>query len=688
MQYGIGTPNGCTKLTKGVQQYMQQHPEAVIAQLDLSNAFGSLGRPAALESLYVLHRQRTKYSAKWLQSPHFGCVANAPHERKLLPTTSGLPQGDPMSAMIFCMSITMALQRALSRQEANEDQLMAASPPRAWIYVDDITIACARGDLLTILAAIKDELKTIGLVLNDDKTQLYMSTWGEIPTQEDFQRLWAQHGSTEGIILCGHPLDLQEAPSHPQCPLGSSDFVDKWLKKRARSQDQMVDTLVRIAEGSDPREGMRQIAWYLSKTLWNSADQHLWNTLPLQDMMPWLQDRRDSIIQRADLLLPGAGRDDLRKRLLFLDAKAGGLGVKPPIATAAIYSLSQNLKHRHANSAEEEPWSCSNARAWDILEGLGIYPDAVLKATKEDLRRGGAAGAAPLLQAEHIRIQKDLLAADGWTDPLRSLTTDGISSSHIRLAAQIFAAPVSAPPTQEMFVHDHAMEVHARWLLDLPLVPADATCANVKRGTQQRCGRPLDPTLHHVWGCARGQVISRHHAFTRMWCDLAREAGWAAQAEQDIAIMGFEDDPTAVKRVDAILTDHTARRRLIDVRTSATLRPSQAEMQTLIRQKEKHYRMQESAAGAADSMLCIPVHVLLGPLSIGGTLLAMDLVRPIADRWHRMGKGTWSRCLYQAREHVVLSISSVHLLSMHKVMRQCVPNLLGRYGQMSGEGPP
>ena len=554
MQYGIGTPNGCVKLTKGVQQYMQQHPEAVIAQWDLSNAFGSLGRPAALESLYVLHKQRTKYSAKWLQSPHFGCVASAPHERKLIPTTSGLPQGDPMSAMIFCMSITMALQRELSRQEANDDQLMAASPPRAWIYVDDITIACARGDLLTILEAIKDELKTIGLVLNDDKTQVYMSTWGEIPAQQDFQRLWAQHGSTEGIILCGHPLDLQEAPSHPQCPLGSSDFVDQWLKKRAKSQDQMVDT--------------------------------------------------------------------------------------------------------------------------------------VLKATKEDLRRGGAAGAAPLLQAEHIRIQKDLLAADGWTDPLRSLTTDSTSSSHIRLAAQIFAAPVSAPPTQEMFVHDHAMEVHARWLLDLPLVPADATCANVKRGTHHRCDRPLDPTLHHVWGCAGGQVISRHHALTRMWCDLAREAGWAAQAEQDIAIMGFEDDPTAVKRVDAILTDHTARRRLIDVRTSATLRPSQAEMQTLIKQKEKNYRMQESAADAADSMLCIPVHVLLGPLSIGGTLLAMDLIRPIADRWYRMGRGTWSRCLYQAREHVVLSISNVHLLSMHKVLRQCVPNLLGRYGQMSGEGPP
>ena len=145
----------------------------------------------------------------------------------------------------------------------------------------------------------------------------------------------------------------------------------------------------------------------------------------------------------------------------------------------------------------------------DILEGLGIYPDAVLKATKEDLRRGGAAGAAPLLQAEHIRIQKDLLAADGWTDPLRSLTTDSTSSSHIRLAAQIFAAPVSAPPTQEMFLHDHAMEVHARWLLDLPLVPGNATCANVKRGTHQRCAQPLDPTLHHVWGCARARQDTR-----------------------------------------------------------------------------------------------------------------------------------------------------------------------------------
>ena len=327
-------------------------------------------------------------------------------------------------------------------------------------------------------------------------------------------------------------------------------------------------------------------------------------------------------------------------------------------------------------------------RAWDILEGLDVHPETVLKATKEDLRRGGAAGAAPLLLAEHVRNQKALLETDGWTNPLRSLTSDSMSSTHMRLASQIFAAPVSTPPTQEMFIHDHAMEAHARWLLDLPSIPPDATCANVQRGVHHKCDRPLDYTLHHVWGCARGQVISRHHAFTRMWCDLAREAGWAAQAEQDIAIMGFDDDPAAVKRVDAILTDHCARRRLIDVRTSATLRPSHAEMQTLIRQKEKHYRMQESAAGAADSMLCIPVACLAGTPVYKGIHLAMDLVRPIAGRWYRLGRGTWSRCLYQAREHVVLSISSVHLLSVHKVLRQCVPNLLGRCGQLSGDGPP
>ena len=143
-----------------------------------------------------------------------------------------------MSAMIFCMTITMALQRALTRQATNEDQLLA----------DDITIACARGDLIKILEDIKDELQTIGLVLNDNKTQLYMSAWGETPNQEEFQTLWKRHGSTEGIVLCGHPLDLQESPAHPQCPMGSSAFVDQWLKQRAKRQDQMVDTLVRIAE--------------------------------------------------------------------------------------------------------------------------------------------------------------------------------------------------------------------------------------------------------------------------------------------------------------------------------------------------------------------------------------------------------------------------------------------------------
>ena len=96
-------------------------------------------------------------------------------------------------------------------------------------------------------------------------------------------------------------------------------------------------------------------------------------------------------------------------------------------------------------------------------------------------RRTLGEGAPPeFLQAEHARIQKELLREEGWVDPLRGIHTENMSPSHLRLASQVFAAPLATPPTQELFAHDHAFETHARWLLDLPLGPDDATCSNVK----------------------------------------------------------------------------------------------------------------------------------------------------------------------------------------------------------------
>ena len=130
-------------------------------------------------------------------------------------------------------------------------------------------------------------------------------------------------------------MDLHDVPNHAQCPLGSSAYVLAWLRKQAERQDDTMRTLDRLAHLADPKDGLRQIAWHLGRAMWNQTDVQLWTSVP-QSMMPWLEQRRDALMHHADSLIPGAIVDDMRKRLLFLDAKAGGLGARPQMASAAI----------------------------------------------------------------------------------------------------------------------------------------------------------------------------------------------------------------------------------------------------------------------------------------------------------------------------------------------------------------
>ena len=162
MQFGIGAPQGAIHLTHSVQNYVKEHPVCVAAQLDLSNAFGSVDRQAALDSLYSVSQNKTRYIAKWLQHAQYGCLNLPTEERTLLETTSGLPQGDPMSATTFCVTVTQANQRALPTPPADEQALQGDTQAKAWLYVDDITLACSRSELIQVMAHIRQELQKIG----------------------------------------------------------------------------------------------------------------------------------------------------------------------------------------------------------------------------------------------------------------------------------------------------------------------------------------------------------------------------------------------------------------------------------------------------------------------------------------------------------------------------------------------
>ena len=130
-QFGIGTPQGGLAMTTAIKAHLAQHPDHVVACLDFKNAFGSINRTTCVEAL----RELCPHHPAWLDAVNVllsepVLVVN-PAENHLAMTYDGLPQGDPLSTLIFSLSMTEVLHKAV-RQTTSEVTTLS--------YIDDTTL--------------------------------------------------------------------------------------------------------------------------------------------------------------------------------------------------------------------------------------------------------------------------------------------------------------------------------------------------------------------------------------------------------------------------------------------------------------------------------------------------------------------------------------------------------------------
>ena len=127
-QFGVGVPHRGRALLTKVRSHLHQNPTHVAAQLDFQNAFGTMHRKACIAQMekHINSQEPWFLATKNLWSR--GVTIPYSHGEGLFETADGLPQGGPLSTLVFATAMSLLLKDII-RSKAPDVSMVA--------YVDD-----------------------------------------------------------------------------------------------------------------------------------------------------------------------------------------------------------------------------------------------------------------------------------------------------------------------------------------------------------------------------------------------------------------------------------------------------------------------------------------------------------------------------------------------------------------------
>ena len=172
----------------------------MFVQGDLSNAFGNVHRTSVLQAYkeQLPAHPSTGWIEHFLFSPAVIALPLAlqpddPSAAAYMLTADGLPQGDPLSAMLFCNAVLWAYQR----------HLPPTITPTA--YVDDVVIAGSPQEIEAAWDPLQKGLAEHGLHLNAAKSRMWVPPTVQYAFHHP-QLYELASAKLEGLIICGSCL--------------------------------------------------------------------------------------------------------------------------------------------------------------------------------------------------------------------------------------------------------------------------------------------------------------------------------------------------------------------------------------------------------------------------------------------------------------------------------------------------
>ena len=111
-QYGAMRPDGGLQFASHIRALLDSAPcPMVVIRCDVQNAFGAIQRIAVLQAATTVDPLFAKCLTPWLRRSSAALLLSSPTTRDLLVTNRGIPQGDPLSSVVFSLTLSQALTR-------------------------------------------------------------------------------------------------------------------------------------------------------------------------------------------------------------------------------------------------------------------------------------------------------------------------------------------------------------------------------------------------------------------------------------------------------------------------------------------------------------------------------------------------------------------------------------------------
>ena len=679
-QFGIGTPQGGLAMTLSIRARLAANPEHVIASLDFKNAFGTLQRSTCLDTL----RKLCPHNPAWLDVVNVllarPTVINNPTAEKPSQTWDGLPQGDPLSTLLFSTVMSDVVLQAV---KSITSEVHVAS------YVDDTILIGPAEEVALTLQRLPKLLMHSGLELQPAKTQVWAQHSECLTHIPLLKELRDKMKDPRGLIIVGEALGNSAVDSFP---VGDEAFVADHLRGIA---DIVMADLRKIGCLPDKLQSGQagvQVAWALIAKTLPPRVVHLLRAHPVSETTELTEILQEGLQDAVRQLVgtPSTTADQLA--VARLPVSAGGLGL-PHLPSLAVIARSaalatmpraldtasyrqnlidaerSDLFHRLRDVCDREP-STLAGNLVDPPQGLS------LRHLSRKLTHSRDSAAINALWLRRAELSETLRHA--W---LRNLPGDNPARPEAHHGQGDWLH--SLPGRWSHTLHDNVFRWGLQQRLGMPAPGAGEPCGRTPPGGK-RCNHLLDPLARHAGLCNKGLYTRRHDRVRDHLALVARQAGLTAQVEQNMFVPGqtLEDGQPApgsvrpIHRADLHIIEPSGSELWLDVRIH-TVAPNLPVTRELLREEQTKCRSYGQRHGYDLNQLdqgMIPVVLeQYGRTAPGAHAIFQRLIQHRTQLLVRQGLAPFSQAKRQASTELWVPLACLLLRAAWQSIAECLP---------------
>ena len=346
-QHGCGTPDGVNRMADDLGDVILEHGDWVHLHLDVANAFSTISRAQVYQASPVLGASQYH----WLARSSSALMPFSRSMREMTTFHDGIPQGDPLSAWAFCLTLDKCVNQFIGdcKQngfEQNVDWKLVA-------YMDDVVLSADVKAAPKLLELWTKCLRRVGLHVNPAKMLAYHQ---RISTAElgDIFEIPEKQCSNSGLIVCGGPLphlsDLDSVRGDfLAIPVGTEAFVQSFLERRRsflQQQCACIEELSQLLPACGVHIGLTLLRRFVLHT-----QTHLLRSLHVPLTQEWAASIDAVVLACFVKVARCANLTPVQQQHLCAPIAFGGLGFQALRVESALHALSYLLacrdRHRH-----------------------------------------------------------------------------------------------------------------------------------------------------------------------------------------------------------------------------------------------------------------------------------------------------------------------------------------------------